>query len=124
MFSKGDDRMIWILELLSGFYWVLLPQFVIENLLRTRWRQSYTKEGINTILKDGFTSALGFYSVPLYVPIDGYWNGHAIKRLLRSHNITIWGWGFAFGQFYFHVHKDDAWEAQDVLLRAGVELLG
>jgi hypothetical protein len=116
--------MIRLMELLTGFYWVLLPQFVIENLFRVRWRQSYRNGGVHAVVREGLSGALGFHAVPLYVPMDGYWNGHAIQKLLRSHGIGIWGWGFAFGQFYFHVHVDEAWHAQDILIRAGVELLG
>jgi hypothetical protein len=113
-----------VLEFLTGFYWILLPQYLIGNLLRARWRKAYTDDSYGGLAREGITSFLGFNSIPLYVPMSSRWNGRRISRLLKQHDIPMWGWGYAFDQFYFHVRREDAWLAQDVLLSAGVELIG
>lgn len=115
--------MLKMFELLSNFYWILIPQYLIENLYRARWRKAYAEKGYSGIAQEGVTSLLGFNSVPLYVPMGSYWNGRRINRLLKQCDIPMWGWGTAFDQFYFHVRREDAWLAQDVLISAGVELL-
>lgn len=114
--------MLRVFELLSNFYWILIPQYLIENLFRARWRHAHSESGLSGIAREGVTSLLGFTSVPLYVPMGSYWNGRRISQLLKQYDIPIWGWGTAFGQFYFHVRHEDAWLAQEVLLSAGVEL--
>lgn len=115
--------MLRVLEALTSFYWILIPQFIVENLFRARWRQAYSERGYTGIAREGVISVLGLNSIPLYVPMESYWSGARISRLLKQHDIPMWGWGYAFDQFYFHVRREDAWYAQDVLLAAGVELL-
>lgn len=116
--------MLSVFKFLSGFYWILIPQYLVENLLRAQWRQAYSDRGYSGVAREGVTSVLGFNSVPLYVPMGSQWNGRRIAGLLRQYNIPLWGWGYAYDQFYFHVRREDAWLAQDVLLNAGVELIG
>ncbi len=116
--------MLRLLEFMTGFYWILIPQFLIENLIRGRWRRAYRAKGYTGLVQESVTSLVGLNSVPFYVPIDGQWSGYAISRLLKRHNIDMWGWGFAFNEMFFHVHRDDAWDAQQILLQAGVELRG
>ena len=115
--------MLMLLEFLSGFYWILIPQFIIENLFRARWRDAYASRGPIGVIGEGFGSALGLNSAIFYVDLNGRWNGHKIKRLLASYDIPMWGWGVAFGEFYFHVPADDADFAYDVMWSAGVDLL-
>ncbi len=111
-------------EFMTSFYWLLLPEFVLGNLRRGRWRTAYDRHGPVGLAGEFAGNLFGVNAVPLYVPIDGAWNGDGIKRLLQSHGIDMWGWGFAFNEMFFHVHRDDAWDAQQILLAAGVELRG
>ena len=115
--------MLKILELLTGFYWILIPQFIIESLFRARWKDAYDKHGPIGIVAEGFGSALGFNSAVFYVDMYGGWSGNNIKKLLASYDIPMWGWGYAFDQFYFRVPVDDVDLAYRVLFDAGVELL-
>ena len=115
--------MLRVLEFLTGFYWILIPQFIIESLFRARWRDAYNSGGPIGIAKEGFGSALGFNAAVFYVDIYGNWSGRRIKKLLASYDIPMWGWGYAFEQFYFRVPVVDAEFAQKVMLGAGVDLL-
>lgn len=90
--------MLRILEFMTGFYWILIPQFIVESLIRGR-------------------------AAVFYVDMYSNWSGYRIKRLLASYDIPMWGWGYAFGQFYFRVPAGDAEFAQQVMWGAGVELL-
>lgn len=76
------------------------------------------------VAREGLASFFGLNSVPIDVPISSSWNGRYIAELLKQHDIPMWGWGYAFDEFYFHVRREDAWLAQDVLINAGVELIG
>jgi hypothetical protein len=89
--------MLHILEFLTGFYWILIPQFIVESLIRGR-------------------------GAVFYVDMQGNWNGRRIKNLLASYDIPMWGWGYAFGQFYFRVPAAEAKFAQSVMQGAGVDL--
>ena len=111
--------MLRILEFLTGFYWILIPQFIIEGLFRTRGRTANS----SGTLGESIRSALSLNSATLYVDMYGAWSGHHIKRLLAAYDIPMWGWGYAFEQFYFHVPLEDAETAYRVLLMAGVDLV-
>jgi len=100
--------MLHILEFLTGFYWILLPQFVVENLLHGG---------------KGLPGALGFNTAVFYTDIGGDWSGYRINKLLKEYDIPMWGWGYAFEQFYFRVPLEDAPHAQRVMLAAGIDLL-
>lgn len=113
-----------ILVFLTNCYWILIPQYLVENLFRARWREAYVDRGYTGIAREGVTSLFGFNNVPLYVPMQSRWNRRRIAKLLQQYDIPMWGWGYAFDQFYFHVRREDAWRAQDVLLGAGVDLIG
>lgn len=56
------------------------------------------------------------------VPLWSRWDGWSIERLLARYGIDVWGWGFYNHEMFFHVRRDDAWDAWDILLRAGVEV--
>ena len=112
-----------LLEFLSGFYWLRLPQFMVENLWQARRQMIFSSEDPWQNLGRGFKGALGLYTAEFYVDYDGQWSGHGIKRLLATYDIPLWGWGFAFGRFYFHVPLEDAHLAEQILLAAGVDLV-
>lgn len=115
--------MLHILEILTGFYWILLPQFIVESLFRARWRDAYESGGSLGVAKEGIGGAIGMNSAIFYVELGGHWNQRRIKKLLASYDVPMWGWGFAYHQLYFHVHRHD-WEyARDVMLYSGVDLL-
>jgi hypothetical protein len=113
-----------LLVFLTNGYWILIPQYLVENLFHARWRDAHTDQGCAGMAREGIVSLFGFNNVPLYVPMESRWNGRRISRLLKQHDIPMWGWGYAFDQFYFRVRREDAWRAQDVLLAAGVDLIG
>lgn len=115
--------MIKFLEFLTGFYWILLPQFIIESLFRARWRQGYQEHGPLGILQEGIKGTLGLNSAVFYVDIYSRWSGHNIKRLLARYDIPMWGWGYAFERFYFRVPSEEAEFVYVLLSEAGVELL-
>ena len=89
--------MLRVLEFLTGFYWILIPQFIVESLIRGR-------------------------GAVFYVDMHSNWSGYRIKKLLASYDIPMWGWGYAFDQFYFRVPAGEAELAESVMLGAGVDL--
>ena len=115
--------MLRILEFLTGFYWILIPQFIIESLYRVRWREALESRNPITVVGKGLEGALGLNSAVFYVELGGSWNRRRLKRLLTSYDIPMWGWGFAFDQLYFHVPAEDADMAHEIMWRAGVDLL-
>lgn len=90
--------MIKILEFLTGFYWILIPQFFVETLIHGRGEV-------------------------FYVWTAGDWSGHEIKCLLADYDIPIFGWGYAFDRFYFRVPRGDADFAYGIMVQAEVGLL-
>lgn len=116
--------MLRILDFLSCFYWLLLPQLLVENLWRVRWRESYRERGPAGVAASAARGAIGLHAVPFFIPLGGAWSGRDIQRLLAWHGIDAWGMDFAFGEMHFNVRREDAGRAQSVLLDNGVELLG
>ena len=92
---------------------------------------SSEQEGLDAIaramrrlLTETAESIIGTNTYVFFVPLAGQWDGRSIAKLLKQYRIDMWGWGYWNHEFFFHVRRDDAWFAQDVLLSAGVELLG
>jgi hypothetical protein len=118
------DEMLWMLEFLTSFYWPLLPQAILGTLRRANWRRAYARHGPAGLLLETAESMIGTNTFMFFVPLTGQWDGYTIAKLLRQYGIPMWGWGFWNQELFFHVRRDDVWFAQDVLLSAGVELLG
>lgn len=116
--------MLRLLQFLSSFYWLLLPEFVFQNLRRAHWHSALARSGPAGLASEFIGSAIGVNAIPFYAPLDGNFSGRQIEKLLHRHGISVWSWGFAFNEMFFHVHRDDAWDAQQILLAAGVELRG
>jgi hypothetical protein len=113
-----------LLEFMTSFYWLLIPQFIVENLWHMRRQNTFESADPWQNLGRGIKGAMGLYTAEFYVDRSGPWSGRRIKRLLAAYDIPMWGWGFAFGQFYFHVPLEDAHVAEQILLAAGVDLVG
>jgi hypothetical protein len=116
--------MLRVLEFLTSFYWVLLPETILSTFRRSNWRRAHSDGGVQGIFIESIESLIGTNTYVFFTPIDGKWTGHQIRKLLRKHGIDMWGWGFASQELFFHVRRDDAWKAQEIMIRAGVELLG
>jgi hypothetical protein len=115
--------MMYLLEVLTGFYWILIPQYILESLFRARWRDAYDSGGPLGVAVEGIGSAFGLNSAIFYIDMGGRWNQRRIKKMLEKHGVPLWGWGYAYHQLYFHVPKED-WEfARNMMLREGVELI-
>ena len=115
--------MLRVLEFLTNFNWLFLPLVFLETLLHANWRRAYHHAGATGILREGVRSALGTNTAMFCVPLNGWWSGREIQRLLRNYNIELWGYGFAYGQLFFHVRREEAELAEIVMLQAGVELV-
>jgi hypothetical protein len=113
-----------ILEFLTSFYWPLLAETIFGTLRRANWRRAYARHGPAGLLLETAESIVGTNAYIFFVPMTGKWDGYSIAKLLKQYGIDMWGWGFWNRELFFHVRRDDAWQAQDILLSAGVELLG
>lgn len=116
--------MLKLLQFLTNFYWLLLPEFVFQNLRRVQWQSALDEGGPAGLASELAGGVIGLNAIPFYTKLDGKWSGRQIEKLLNRHGIRAWSWGFAFDEMFFHVHRDDAFDAQQILLAAGVELRG
>ncbi len=112
-----------VLEFLTAFYWLLLPETIFGGLRRANWRRAYAQHGAAGLVLETAETLIGTNSCALFVQADGRWDGASIAEILRQHGIHLWGWAFHNDEFYFHVRREDAWAAQRILWQAGVELL-
>lgn len=110
MFTKA-------LEALSNLYWPLLPEAIIGDFLRNRSR------GDSSLLEDAVNSVTGANTNTFFVPLDGRWDGRSIQKLLKNNGIPMGSWSTYDGQLFFHVHRDDAPRAHQIMQSAGVDLL-
>lgn len=115
--------MLRVLEFLTGFYWLLLPETIIATLLRANWRRAYSRHGPAGLLLETTESIIGTNTCVFFVPIDGEWDGSSIARLLKQYGIAMWGWGYQNHELFFHVRRQDAWSAQRIMWQSGVDLL-
>jgi hypothetical protein len=67
-------------------------------------------------------SLIGINAYPFFIPSDSKWSGAPVARLLSGHGIGIWDIGYANGEMFFRVRKNQAAWAQYVMRRAGVPL--
>jgi hypothetical protein len=116
--------MLWILEFLTSFYWLLLPETLWGSMRRANWGRAYSRRGMAGLLLETAESIIGSNTYIFFVPLAGRWDGYSIRKLLRQYGIDIWGWGFSHQELFFHVRRQDAWDAQEIMMGAGVELLG
>ena len=104
------------LEFMTNFYWPLFPTTILQSFWQSIKRpDSRTPAGM---LKGVLLLNTETFSVSLY----SGWTGLEIRHLLWEHQIAFWGWGFYGGKLHFHVHEDDAFEAQQIMEAAGVPL--
>lgn len=116
--------MLGFLEFLTGFYWPLLPEAIFQTLRRANWNRAYARNGAPGLLLEAAESVLGTNTCVFFTPIDGEWDGRSIAKLLKQYGIHMWGWGYECHEFFFHVRREDAAWAQQIMHYAGVELLG
>ncbi len=111
-----------LLDLLTNFDILYLPQTIIESIWHSNWKSAYRQNGVMGLGREVVDSLLGFNSYQFYVSMNHGWSGHSINDLLARHGIKMWGWTFANGEMFFRVKKRQAAWAQYVMLRAGVPL--
>lgn len=116
--------MLGLLEFLTGFDWLLFPETILQTLRRANWHRAYARHGAPGLLLEAAESVLGTNTCVFFTPIDGAWDGRSIAKLLRQYGIHMWGWGYECHEFFFHVRREDAAWAQQIMHYAGVELLG
>ncbi len=114
--------MIRLLELLSHFNWLLLPETTIETLWHTDWSAAYRRNRVGGLAAEAIRSLIGSNTWTFYVSLDSGWSGREIERLLARYGIKLWGKGFAHGELFFRVRKDKAAWAQYLMLQAGIPL--
>jgi hypothetical protein len=111
-------------EFLAVFYWPYLPLLILTSFRKVRWRRIYAQKGMLGLVSEGLGTLAGSNVVVFFAPLYGEWSGRDIEKLLRYWGIEMWGWGFSYGEMFFHVRAEESALAQDILLNAGVELLG
>jgi hypothetical protein len=110
-----------LLEFLTSFYWIAIPETILQTFWHADWRSAKDR-GLSGLLNEAIRSLLGTNSWPFFVPLDSDWSGADIARLLKRHGVSMWGYGFANGELFFRVRRNQAAWAQYVLLREGVPL--
>ncbi len=113
-----------ILEFLTSFYWLLLPQTILESLWYAEWRKAYQRSGWLGTLWEFCRSCFGFNMWAFAIPLYGAWSGRDVEKLLAQYDIPAWGWTYIDGTAIFHVRRSQAKWAEEILLWAGVPLVG
>lgn len=116
--------MVALLEFLTGFYWLLLPQTILQALWHGEWGLSYRRFGCLGWPLEVGRCLLGLNMWAFAVPLDSGWRGRDIQQLLAANGVSLWGWAFVEGAFLFHIRRNQAEWAEEVLLWAGVPLVG
>lgn len=116
--------MLRLLELLTNFYWLLLPQTIVQSFRQANWDKAAKRAGLAGIASEGFRSLIGTNSWPFFVPINSAWCGRDIEKLLANYNIPMWGWGVSNQTMFFQVREEDAALASSLMLQAGIPLIG
>ena len=114
--------MIKLLEFLTSFYWLYLPDVIVGSFWHADWKSVYRRAGVCGLFMECIHSLLGTNTWTFFVPLRGAWRGHDINQLLAEYGIEMWGWGFAYGELFFRVRRNKAEWAQYLMLRAGVPL--
>jgi hypothetical protein len=121
LYTLRRPLMISVLEFLTSFYWMAIPETILQTLWHADWRSAKNR-GLGGLLSEAIGSLLGTNTWPFFVRLDSGWNAADIAHLLKRHGIRTWGYGFANGELFFRVRKSQAAWAQYVLLRKGVPL--
>lgn len=116
--------MLALWEFLTGFYWLLLPQTILQTLWYGEWRLAYQRYGSLGWTLEFVRSLLGLNIWAFAVPVNGGGRGRDIQQLLAANGVPLWGWAFVEHTFLFHVPRHQAQWAEEVLLWAGVPLVG
>lgn len=115
--------MLKFLEFLTYFDWLLLPRVIFQTLQHANWKREYRRAGTVGLIQEGARSLIGTNTYVFFVPINGRWDERGIYRLLRNHEVKMWGYGFDRGLLFFHVRAEEAALAQTIMWHAGVELV-
>lgn len=92
-------------EFLTGFYWLLLPVFVLQCIYygnyrgrarRTGWILAIIIEFVRGVLT---ATAHGY----VYYYEQGHWSGRQLDRFLRRNGVPTFGWAWGDGSVIFHV---------------------
>lgn len=111
-----------LLEFLSHFYWLSVPETVAETFWHADWRGAYRRDGLFGLIAEAGHSLLGTNSWPFFVPIDSQWSGRDIEELLGGYGIEMWGQNLHNGELFFRVRKEKAAWAQYLMLQSGIQL--
>jgi hypothetical protein len=112
-----------VLAFLASFYWLYLPEVIVESLWLADWKGAYQHDGVMGIIKESLRSVLGTNTYPFFVPMNSPWWHNSLHPLLATYGVKTLGWGFANGELFFRVKKRQAAWAQYIMLRAGVPLM-
>jgi hypothetical protein len=112
-----------IFQLLAYFDWSILPRTIVQTFTHADWRGAAERGGVTGLLAEAGASLIGTNCCAFFTPIGGPWSGARIERLLAGRGIKMWGVGFANGELFFRVSREQAAWAQYVMERAGVPLL-
>ncbi len=112
-----------LLQLLAYLDWSVLPRTIVQSFIHADWRAARERGGAAGVAAEAAASLIGTNCTAFFAPIGGPWSGAQIERLLRSKGIKMWGVGFANGELFFRVSRQQAAYAQYLMERAGVPLL-
>jgi len=116
--------MLALWEFLTGFYWLLLPQTILQTLWYGEWRLAYQRYGCLGWPLEFVCSLLGLNMWAFAVPVNGGWRGRDVEKLLAQYDLPVWGWTYIDGTAIFHVRRSQAEWTEEILLSAGVSLVG
>ena len=81
--------MIALLEFLTGFYWLLLPQTILQALWHGEWGRAYQRYGCLGWPLEFVRSLLGLNMWAFAVPVNAGWRGRDIQQLLAANGAAV-----------------------------------
>jgi hypothetical protein len=122
-YPKPEASMRSFFQFLTYFDWLALPRTIAQTFAHADWRAARDSHGVSGVLMEAGASLIGSNTFPFFVPLGTPWGGREIQALLGSKGIKLWGLGYANGEAFFRVSRNQAVWAQYLMLRAGVPLL-
>lgn len=111
-----------LLIFLTNFYWLLLPQWLAENLWYADWKRA-RKRGLWGIAWEAAQCVTSWNVHAIAVSTQVGWSPRDVYQYLAQYGIAAWGWVYDAEWVTFHVRLRQARYAQHMLHRANLPYL-
>lgn len=108
-----------LLIFLTNSYWLLLPQWLAENLWYADWQRA-RKRGVLGLAWEAVKCVVSLNVYAIAVSAQAGWSPRDVSQYLAQYGIATWGWVYDTEWVTFHVRPRQARYAQRMLHRANL----